>query len=51
MRRGGETGRYPLGITILKQVVSYFNNLALKGDDGTLLQHAFTEQKKLGLPW
>ena len=46
----GETGRYPLGITILKQVVSYFNNLALKGDDGTLLQHAFIEQKKLGLP-
>ena len=47
----GETGRYPLGITILKQVVSYFNNLAVKGDDGTLLQHAFIEQKKLGLPW
>ena len=47
----GETGRYPLWITILKQVVSYFNNLALKGDDGTLLQHAFAEQKKLGLRW
>ena len=34
----GETGRYPQGITILKQAVSaYFNNLALKGDNGTLL--------------
>lgn len=47
----GDTGRLPIGLTLIKQVLNYVNNLAARGNDGSLVSNAYLEQKKLGLTW
>ena len=49
----GDSGRGPLAITLLKQLIDYRNRLEkLDGSDSpALVRAAFVEQKKLNLPW
>ena len=47
----GDTGRFPIGLTIISQLLSYFENIKSRGNDGSLIGHAFIEQENLGLQW
>ena len=49
----GETGRYPLAIMVIKQVLQYSNRLELKSElnDESLVRFALEEQKTLSLKW
>ena len=49
----GDTGRYPLVIVQIKQLVDYRNRLEkLTAEDSTkLVRHAYCEQQSLGLQW
>ena len=47
----GDTGRFPIGLTIISQLLSYFENLKSRRNDGSLIGHAFIEQENLGLQW
>ena len=43
-----DTGRVPIGLTIIAQLLSYFENLKSRGIDGSLIGHAFIEQGEYG---
>ena len=49
----GDTGRYPLGITMTKFLLDFHNRLAVLNDDNSpsLVRHAFVEQVSLNLHW
>ena len=49
----GDCGRYPLGITLLKQVFDYYERLRIldNQDSDCLVRHAFKEQIALDLSW
>ena len=47
----GDTGRYPLVISAIKQSIKYFERLQGLNDSGKLVEDAFSEQQKLDLPW
>ena len=49
----GDTGRYPLGIELSKQVFNYFERLKQLDidDSASLVRHAFCEQRDLNLSW
>jgi hypothetical protein len=49
----GETGRYPLVIELSSQVYGYLERLEKlhSQNSSSLVQHAYTEQKRLNLTW
>ena len=51
----GDTGKYPLAITSIKQVINYYERISAEpgGEDSepSLVHHAIKEQKTLRLPW
>ena len=50
----GETGRYPLAVKLIKQMVAYFERLKSKSFDkncASLVKDAFKEQQALNLSW
>ena len=47
----GDTGRYPLVISAIKQSMKYFERLQGLNGSGKLVEDAFSEQQKLDLPW
>ena len=49
----GDTGRYPLGIELSKQLFSYFDRLQSldMSNSDSLVRHAFCEQRSLNLRW
>ena len=51
----GDTGKYPLAITSIKQVIDYYERISAEpgGEDSepSLVHHAIKEQKTLRLPW
>ena len=49
----GDTGRYPLGIELSKQVFNYFERLKKLDNENSasLVRHAFCEQRYLNLSW
>ena len=49
----GDTGRYPIGISMIKLLIDFHNRLvALNDNDSPLIvRHAFAEQKTLNLQW
>ena len=49
----GDCGRPPLGISLTKQAIDYFNRIkAFENQNADkLICHAFAEQRKLNLPW
>ena len=51
----GDTGKYPLAITSIKQVINYYERISAEPDgedsEPSLVHHAIKEQKTLRLPW
>ena len=49
----GDTGRYPLAITLTKQLIDYYGRLKHMDDMNSpqLARHAFVEQRNLKLAW
>ena len=50
----GDSGRFPIAVSVSKQVLSYAKRLeilSMRGTDQTLAGNAFIEQRNLGLPW
>ena len=49
----GDTGRIPAVLCLLKQLINYFNRLSIleNEDSNNIVRHAFSEQKRLKLPW
>ena len=51
----GHSGKYPLAITSIKQVIDYYERISAEpaGEDSeqSLVHHAMKEQKTLRLPW
>ena len=44
----GDTGRVPIGQTIISQLLSYFEHLKSRRN---MISHAFIEQENMGLQW
>ena len=52
----GDSGRFPLGVYLIKQIINYYNRLTLaiknnKKGNLSLACRAYLEQKELNLPW
>lgn len=51
---GGETGRFPLAIKLIKQVLTYLDGLkkkSMNNDCTSIVNDAFHEQQALDLSW